>query len=76
MMFLLLLVFVEVMKVLRAKKYAKTKKQQVESLLETSAPQKQSSSCEAEDKEDMNQVCFIFLGIFFLFLKQGQILRA
>lgn len=44
----------EVMKVLRAKKYAKTKKQQVESLLERSTPQKQSSSSEAEDKEDMN----------------------
>lgn len=59
------------MKVLRAKKYAKTKKQQVESLLESSAPQKQSSSCEAEDKEDMNQVCFIFLGIFCFVFKAG-----
>ncbi|XP_061994613.1 uncharacterized protein LOC133712531 [Rosa rugosa] len=48
----------EVMKVLRAKKYAKTKKQQVESLIEkssqTAVPEKQSSSCEAEDKENIN----------------------
>ncbi|KAL6189820.1 hypothetical protein ACLB2K_036221 [Fragaria x ananassa] len=48
----------EVMKVLRAKKYAKTKKLQVESLLErtsqTAVPEKQSSSCEAENKDNIN----------------------
>lgn len=48
------------MKVLRAKKYAKTKKLQVESLLErtsqTAVPEKQSSSCEAENKENINHV--------------------
>lgn len=50
------------MKVLRAKKYAKMKRQQPESVEKSQmAPEKQSSDCEAGKKSDMekdNQVFF------------------
>lgn len=49
-----LLLFVEVMKVLRAKKHAKTKQQQQESAGKSqTVPEKQRSGCEAEGKSDM-----------------------